>query len=314
MIPSRAARSRDRSRAGIRRAPHEPPTDAVLPEPRRSCGARAPRPPFSTTTSTGTPTTATGPITTAPPDSRPTSSTAASIPARSSRRLGRSAPHETPSARELALARVLRRRAVPPAGLRPAAAAGGGRPHPGRHRRGGRPALRRVGRGRTGYPIVDAGMRQLIGEGWMHNRVRMIVASFLVKDLHLDWRRGARLFMERLVDGDLASNAHGWQWVAGTGTDAAPYHRIFNPTLQGKRFDPDGDVRAALGSRAGRHRRRRGPRAVEAHRTAARLPGADRRPRRGAARGAGPLLRGASRLTVLQRVAAAAPAATMRAT
>ena len=94
--------------------------------------------------------------------------------------------------------------------------------------------------GRTGYPIVDAGMRQLIGEAWMHNRVRMIVASFLVKDLHLDWRRGARLFMERLVDGDLASNSHGWQWVAGTGTDAAPYHRIFNPTVQGKRFDPDG--------------------------------------------------------------------------
>ncbi len=95
--------------------------------------------------------------------------------------------------------------------------------------------------GRTGYPIVDAGMRQLLGEAWMHNRVRMIVASFLVKDLHLDWRRGARLFMQRLVDGDLASNAHGWQWVAGTGTDAAPYHRIFNPVRQGKQFDPDGD-------------------------------------------------------------------------
>jgi deoxyribodipyrimidine photo-lyase len=95
--------------------------------------------------------------------------------------------------------------------------------------------------GRTGYPIVDAGMRQLLGEAWMHNRVRMIVASFLVKDLHLDWRRGARLFMQRLVDGDLASNAHGWQWVAGTGTDAAPYHRIFNPVRQGKRVDPHGD-------------------------------------------------------------------------
>ena len=94
--------------------------------------------------------------------------------------------------------------------------------------------------GRTGYPIVDAGMRQLLGEAWVHNRVRMIAASFLVKDLHLDWRRGARLFMQRLVDGDLASNNHGWQWVAGTGTDAAPYHRIFNPVLQGKRFDPDG--------------------------------------------------------------------------
>ena len=95
--------------------------------------------------------------------------------------------------------------------------------------------------GRTGYPIVDAGMRQLKAEAWMHNRVRMIVASFLVKDLHLDWVRGADLFMDRLQDGDLASNNHGWQWVAGTGTDPAPYFRIFNPTSQGKRFDPAGD-------------------------------------------------------------------------
>jgi deoxyribodipyrimidine photo-lyase len=95
--------------------------------------------------------------------------------------------------------------------------------------------------GRTGYPIVDAGMRQLLDEGWMHNRVRMIVASFLVKDLHVDWRRGARWFLEHLVDGDLASNQHGWQWTAGTGTDAAPFFRVFNPTSQGKRFDPDGD-------------------------------------------------------------------------
>ena len=95
--------------------------------------------------------------------------------------------------------------------------------------------------GRTGFPIVDAGMRQLLGEGWMHNRVRMIVASFLVKDLHLDWTRGARWFLRHLVDGDLASNQHGWQWVAGTGTDAAPYFRIFNPISQGERFDPHGD-------------------------------------------------------------------------
>ena len=95
--------------------------------------------------------------------------------------------------------------------------------------------------GRTGYPIVDAGMRQLAAEAWMHNRVRMIAASFLVKDLHLDWRRGARLFLARLVDGDLASNHHGWQWVAGTGTDASPYVRVFNPVTQGERFDPDGD-------------------------------------------------------------------------
>jgi deoxyribodipyrimidine photo-lyase len=95
--------------------------------------------------------------------------------------------------------------------------------------------------GRTGYPIVDAGMRQLVAEGWMHNRVRMITASFLVKDLHLDWRRGARFFLRHLVDGDLASNQHGWQWVAGTGTDPSPFHRIFNPTRQAERFDPDGD-------------------------------------------------------------------------
>ncbi len=95
--------------------------------------------------------------------------------------------------------------------------------------------------GRTGYPIVDAGMRQLRAEGWMHNRVRMIVASFLVKDLHIEWQHGARHFMRWLVDGDLASNQHGWQWTAGCGTDAAPYFRIFNPITQGKKFDPDGD-------------------------------------------------------------------------
>lgn len=95
--------------------------------------------------------------------------------------------------------------------------------------------------GRTGYPIVDAGMRQLLAEGWMHNRLRMVVASFLTKDLRVHWRRGARHFMEHLVDGDLASNQHGWQWTAGTGTDAAPYFRVFNPVTQGKRFDPEGD-------------------------------------------------------------------------
>jgi deoxyribodipyrimidine photo-lyase len=95
--------------------------------------------------------------------------------------------------------------------------------------------------GRTGYPIVDAGMRQLAATGWMHNRVRMIVASFLVKDLHVEWHHGARHFMRHLVDGDLASNQHGWQWVAGSGTDAAPYFRVFNPTTQGRRFDPEGD-------------------------------------------------------------------------
>jgi deoxyribodipyrimidine photo-lyase len=94
--------------------------------------------------------------------------------------------------------------------------------------------------GRTGFPFVDAGMRQLRAEGWMHNRVRMVVASFLVKDLHLPWWRGEREFMRWLVDGDPASNAHGWQWVAGSGTDAAPYFRVFNPIRQGLKFDPDG--------------------------------------------------------------------------
>ncbi len=94
--------------------------------------------------------------------------------------------------------------------------------------------------GTTGYPLVDAGMRQLLAEGWMHNRVRMVTASFLVKDLHLDWRLGARWFMWHLVDGDLASNQHGWQWVAGTGTDAAPFHRVLNPWRQQERFDPTG--------------------------------------------------------------------------
>ena len=95
--------------------------------------------------------------------------------------------------------------------------------------------------GRTGYPIVDAGMRQLLAQGWMHNRVRMIVASFLVKDLHIEWQHGARHFMRHLVDGDLASNQHGWQWTAGTGTDAAPFFRVFNPVTQGHKFDPDGE-------------------------------------------------------------------------
>lgn len=95
--------------------------------------------------------------------------------------------------------------------------------------------------GKTGFPIVDAGMRQLNQSGWMHNRVRMIVASFLVKDLHLPWQWGARHFLDQLVDGDMASNQHGWQWTAGSGTDAAPYFRVFNPTTQGQKFDPDGD-------------------------------------------------------------------------
>ena len=94
--------------------------------------------------------------------------------------------------------------------------------------------------GKTGYPVVDAAMRQLVHTGWMHNRARMIVASFLVKDLLVDWRWGERYFMQHLVDGDPAANNGGWQWVAGTGTDAAPYFRVFNPVLQGRRYDPDG--------------------------------------------------------------------------
>jgi deoxyribodipyrimidine photo-lyase len=93
--------------------------------------------------------------------------------------------------------------------------------------------------GRTGYPMVDAGMRQLRATGWMHNRPRMIVASFLTKDLLIDWREGARLFFERLVDGDPASNSGGWQWAASTGTDAQPYFRIFNPVAQSRRWDPN---------------------------------------------------------------------------
>jgi deoxyribodipyrimidine photo-lyase len=95
--------------------------------------------------------------------------------------------------------------------------------------------------GKTGYPFVDAAMRQLITEGWMHNRTRMVVASFLVKDLHLEWQIGERFFAQHLVDYDVASNAHGWQWTAGCGTDASPYYRIFNPIEQGKRFDENGD-------------------------------------------------------------------------
>ena len=94
--------------------------------------------------------------------------------------------------------------------------------------------------GRTGFPIVDAGMRQLRQTGFMPNRVRMIVASFLVKDLHLPWQWGARWFLDQLVDGDVASNNHGWQWAAGSGTDAAPYFRVFNPQTQAGKFDPDG--------------------------------------------------------------------------
>src|SRR5690606_209099 len=94
--------------------------------------------------------------------------------------------------------------------------------------------------GRTGVPLVDAGMRQLWATGWMHNRVRMVVASFLTKHLRMHWRHGARWFWDTLLDADLANNTLGWQWAAGTGVDAAPYFRIFNPVLQAQRFDPGG--------------------------------------------------------------------------
>ncbi len=115
-----------------------------------------------------------------------------------------------------------------------------------------RPGLRRIpwrddpasfaawAEGRTGYPVVDAAMRQMNASGWMHNRARMIAASFLIKDLLIDWRWGERYFMQHLLDGDPAANNGGWQWTAGTGTDAAPYFRVFNPVLQGMKFDPQG--------------------------------------------------------------------------
>ncbi len=101
-------------------------------------------------------------------------------------------------------------------------------------------ALLRWQRGQTGYPIVDAGMRQLWHTGVMHNRVRMVAASFLVKHLLIDWREGERWFWDTLVDADPGSNPANWQWVAGSGADAAPYFRVFNPILQGEKFDPDG--------------------------------------------------------------------------
>ena len=102
-------------------------------------------------------------------------------------------------------------------------------------------ALERWQQGQTGYPFVDAGMRQLWQTGWQHNRVRMVTASFLIKHLLIDWRAGERWFHDTLVDADPASNAASWQWVAGSGADASPYFRIFNPFTQGEKFDPNGD-------------------------------------------------------------------------
>jgi len=134
--------------------------------------------------------------------------------------------------REFAYHLLYHHETLPEANLRPAFDAFPWRDDP--------DALRAWQRGRTGVPIVDAGMRQLWQTGWMHNRVRMIVGSFLVKNLLLHWRRGEDWFWDTLVDADLANNAFNWQWIAGSGADAAPYFRIFNPVLQGERFDPDG--------------------------------------------------------------------------
>ena len=129
-------------------------------------------------------------------------------------------------------------------------------------------------------------MRQLLAEGWMHNRVRMGVASFLIKDLHLPWQRGARHFLDHLVDGDVASNNHGWQWVAGSGPQAAPFFRIFNPVSQGEKFDPDGDyVRPFVPSCAAIARQGGAPAVGPGRRHPDGLPGADRRPRHRTGRG-----------------------------
>ena len=144
--------------------------------------------------------------------------------------------------------------------------------------------------GHTGFPIVDAGMRQLLAEGWMHNRVRMITASFLTKDLHVWWPVGARHFLDHLVDGDLASNNHGWQWVAGTGTDAAPYFRVFNPVSPGHEVRPAGRLRPALGPRARPPAgQERAPAVGRRGRLRPRLPEADHRPRGGASARTGSL-------------------------
>ena len=154
------------------------------------------------------------------------------------------------------------------------------------HRHGGRRALRGLGaRAAPASRSSTPGCASCATKAWMHNRVRMIVASFLVKDLHLHWTRGARHFMRYLADGDLASNQHGWQWMAGTGTDAAPFFRVFNPVVQGEKFDPDGDYVRALRAGAARRARQGGAPAVgAAGRAAERLPAPDRGPRRGAPR------------------------------
>ena len=132
--------------------------------------------------------------------------------------------------------------------------------------------------GRTGYPVVDAGMRQLLREGWMHNRTRMVVASFLTKDLMIDWRIGAAHFMAHLVDGDVAQNQLNWQWVAGTGTDTNP-HRVYNPTVQSRKIRPRWRLHPPLCRRAREHRGRH-PRPLTGRTRSTRLSRSPRRPPR----------------------------------
>jgi hypothetical protein len=214
--------------------------DASLPSCHPAGRRRRGRAPSGGSTGRSTPTTtaATCSPPTAPP-SCPTTSTSAPSPPTSSRPGSTAAaPARRRSCRSCAGA-TSTTSCWPPA-----------RPGPHRHPHPGRPLARRRGRdrglegGRTGYPVVDAGMRQLRREGWMHNRARMIVASFLTKHLYVDWRVGAWHFMDHLVDGDLANNFGQWQWTAGTGTDSRP-NRMFNPVTQSERYDPDGPTCAA---------------------------------------------------------------------
>ena len=167
--------------------------------------------------------------------------------------------------------------------------------------------------GETGFPIVDAGMRQLRETGYMHNRVRMIVASFLVKDLHLPWQWGARWFLDQLVDGDMANNQHGWQWCAGCGTDAAPYFRVFNPDHAGREVRSRQAITSAAGCLSSptstMSALTKGERPAE-------LSRADRRPQRGTQRSAAPLptdqLSGRQRAAFLRSMSASAAASSAR--
>ena len=153
--------------------------------------------------------------------------------------------------------------------------------------------------GRTGFPVVDAGMRQLRARGWMHNRARLITACFLTKDLHIDWRRGEAHFMRWLLCGDEAQNNGNWQWISSVGVDPAPYfRRLYNPVTQQRRHDPDRRLRAPLGARAARRARRAPRRAVEDGDAPGGLPRADRRPRARARAGDRALPRRPARLTL----------------